>query len=64
MTLTEQLHGDALENIRQAKRAMEKLSQVTADHQARIVLECEFRSIEETIQEFGESQFGLKRTRM
>lgn len=60
MTLTEQLHGEAMTGIRQAKRAMEQLAQATADHQARIVLECEFQSIEQTIREFGKCQFGLK----
>lgn len=61
MTLTEQWHGEAMTGIRQARRAMERLAQATADRQARMALECEFRNMEETVQEFVACQFGISK---
>ena len=61
MTLAEQWYGEATAGIRQARRAMERLAQTTADRQARIALECEFKNIEETVQEFVACQFGISK---
>jgi hypothetical protein len=59
VTLTQQIHESALEHLREARIAVQKLASLSGDHVAKLHLEYALADAEKAVLEFGRVQLLL-----